>query len=223
MAAAHSADFGSHPPARERLAGIAITILVHVGLIAGLLQYAPVRHALATVKPIVVSVITTPVPEVKPPPAPKQQLPAKTVRTQAQPPVEKVPERPPIVAETAEVSPITLAVAEPPPAPVAQASVAPEPPPIVPPRFNADYLQNPAPTYPALARRMHEQGKVLIRVLVSVDGTPEKIELKSSSGYRRLDQSALETIRNWKFVPARQGERNLAAWVIVPIMFTLDA
>ena len=69
---------------------------------------------------------------------------------------------------------------------------------------------------------MHEQGRVLIRVLVSVDGLPERVELKTSSGFARLDQSALETIRGWKFVPARQGEQKIAAWVVVPITFTLD-
>jgi protein TonB len=69
---------------------------------------------------------------------------------------------------------------------------------------------------------MHEQGKVLIRVLVSVDGMPERIELKASSGYARLDQAALETIRGWKFVPARQGNDKVAAWVVVPVTFSLD-
>ena len=205
-----------------RYAGIAFTILVHVALIAALLQYAPVQRALAKVKPIMVSVIT-PQPSPPEPARPKQKVAAKTVRTQAPPPVEKVAEPPSVAAQTTATSPITLPVVEPPPAPVAQAAVAPEPPPIIPPRFNADYLQNPAPAYPPLARRMHEQGKVLIRVLVSVDGMPEKIELKASSGYPRLDQSALETIRNWKFVPARQGDQKVTAWVIVPITFTLDA
>jgi protein TonB len=105
---------------------------------------------------------------------------------------------------------------------VAESTFAPEPPPVIPPRFNADYLQNPAPAYPPLARRMKEQGRVLIRVLVSVDGLPERVELKTSSGSPRLDHSALETIRNWKFVPARQGGEKVAAWVVVPIAFLLD-
>jgi protein TonB len=69
---------------------------------------------------------------------------------------------------------------------------------------------------------MHEQGKVMLRVLVSVDGIAERIELKASSGSARLDQAALVTVRQWKFVPARQGDRILAAWVVVPITFTLD-
>ena len=122
------------------------------------------------------------------------------------------------------MSPVTLAPALPPTAtPVVEPAIAPEPLPVIPPRFSADYLQNPAPPYPALARRMHEQGRVLVRVLVSADGIPERIELKASSGFPRLDQSALETIRNWKFVPARQGEQKIAAWVVVPIAFTLDS
>jgi protein TonB len=93
---------------------------------------------------------------------------------------------------------------------------------VTPPRYNADYLRNPPPPYPALARRMREQGKVLVRVLVNVDGGAERVELKSSSGSDRLDQSALETIKGWKFVPARQGDTSVPAWVIVPITFALE-
>jgi protein TonB len=69
---------------------------------------------------------------------------------------------------------------------------------------------------------MREQGRVLVRVLVGVDGLAERIELKESSGSIRLDQAALETIRTWTFVPARRGDETVSAWVIVPITFTLD-
>jgi protein TonB len=68
---------------------------------------------------------------------------------------------------------------------------------------------------------MHEQGRVLIRVLVSADGHPERIELKTSRpAFPRLDQSALEH-QSWKFVPARQGTRRSPRW-LSPIAFTLD-
>ena len=210
--------------AGARYAGIAGALVIHIVLLVALLQYAPVRRAIAKVTPIMVSVITPAKPEVPPPP-PKQLIPKRIIRTEAPPPVvERVPEPPPPVVEsTTAVSPITVPVVTAPAAPVAETVIAPAPPPVIPPRFNADYLQNPAPAYPALARRMHEQGRVLIRVLVSVDGMPERIELKASSGYPRLDQSALETVRNWKFVPARQGSEKVAAWVVVPITFTLDS
>jgi protein TonB len=110
-------------------------------------------------------------------------------------PVERVVEPPPILIEALTPSPIAVPPPAPtPPQPPVEAAYAPvrappAPAPITPPRFNADYLQNPAPPYPALARRMREQGKVLVRVLVSTDGVAEQIELKSSSGSTRLDQS----------------------------------
>jgi len=47
--------------------------------------------------------------------------------------------------------------------------------------------------------------------------------LKSSSGSNRLDDTAVETVRHWRFVPARQGEEPVAAWVLVPITFTLKS
>jgi protein TonB len=69
---------------------------------------------------------------------------------------------------------------------------------------------------------MGEQGRVVLRVLVNADGRPEQVELRGSSGSPRLDGAALETVRRWKFVPARQGERPVAAWVLVPISFRLE-
>jgi protein TonB len=47
------------------------------------------------------------------------------------------------------------------------------------------------------------------------------VQLQASSGSSRLDQSALDTVRRWKFVPARLGKDPIAAWVLVPIAFTL--
>jgi protein TonB len=69
---------------------------------------------------------------------------------------------------------------------------------------------------------MNEQGRVVLRVLVNADGLAERVELRTSSGSSRLDQSALETVRSWKFVPARQGANPVAAWVLVPISFSLQ-
>jgi len=210
------------PATGGRYLGLAVVAAFHAALIVALLQYAPVRRSIASAAPIMVSVIT-PQAEAPPPPPPKQALAPKPLRT-SMPPIERASDPTPVVSESAAVSQVTLPPPSPSPpeAPAVQVASAPEPPPIIPPRFNADYLQNPAPAYPALARRMHEQGRVLIRVLVSADGVPERIELKASSGSARLDNSALETIRTWKFVPARQGEQKIAAWVVIPISFALD-
>lgn len=89
------------------------------------------------------------------------------------------------------------------------------------PRFNADYLDNPKPPYPGLSRRMGEEGEVQLRVHVDANGTAQQVELYRSSGFPRLDQTALDTVRQWRFVPARQGDQAVPAWVIVPIKFSL--
>lgn len=94
--------------------------------------------------------------------------------------------------------------------------------PLTPPRFDAAYLDNPAPAFPALSRRLQEQGRVLLRVLVTVGGNAERVELRSSSGSARLDGAAFETVKRWCFVPARQGADAVAAWVLVPISFALE-
>ena len=210
------------PATGGRYLGLAVVAAFHAALIVALLQYEPVRRSIASAAPVMVSVIT-PQAEAPHPPPPKQALAPKPLRTSMPPPIERAPDPPPVASESAAVYQVTLPppTPSPPEAPAVQVASAPEPP-IIPPRFNADYLQNPAPAYPALARRMHEQGRVLIRVLVSADGVPERIELKASSGSARLDNSALETIRTWRFVPARQGEQKIAAWVVIPISFALD-
>ena len=91
------------------------------------------------------------------------------------------------------------------------------------PRFDADYLKNPAPTYPPLSRRLHEEGKVLLRVWVDTTGRPGQIEVKTSSGSPRLDQAAQDAVWRWQFVPARHGSEAIGAWVLVPITFVLKA
>lgn len=87
--------------------------------------------------------------------------------------------------------------------------------------WKADYLRNPKPVYPNASRRLGERGIVLLRVLVTAAGEPAKVDLKKTSGYARLDESAVEAVRNWKFVPARLGDKPVEAWVVVPIEFSL--
>lgn len=93
---------------------------------------------------------------------------------------------------------------------------------IIAPRFDADYLHNPTPAYPAVARRLGEEGRVLLRVLVSPAGRAERLELQSSSGSTRLDNAALDAVKRWRFVPAHQGSEPVSAWVLVPVSFSLE-
>lgn len=94
--------------------------------------------------------------------------------------------------------------------------------PPTPARFGAGYLNNPAPPYPPASRRLGEEGKVILRVRVSPEGNADEVELKTSSGSPRLDDSARRTVRRWQFIPARRGGTAVESWVLVPILFKLE-
>jgi periplasmic protein TonB len=90
------------------------------------------------------------------------------------------------------------------------------------PSFNAGYLHNPPPSYPSASRRMGEQGRVLLNVAVSADGSALTVALNASSGSNRLDEAAMAAVRKWRFVPARRGGQAVNASVVVPIKFSLQ-
>lgn len=90
------------------------------------------------------------------------------------------------------------------------------------PRFNAAYLHNPTPVYPAAARRAGYEGAVVIRAHIQPDGSADRVEIKKSSGYAMLDQAALEAVRKWRFIPARRGNEAVAEWVEIPWTFKLE-
>lgn len=85
------------------------------------------------------------------------------------------------------------------------------------------YAYNPAPEYPESARREGSEGMVLLAVLVDREGRPEKIEVSQSSGFKVLDQAASNTVKGWRFHPARQGKDLVQSWVTIPIVFRLAA
>ena len=99
---------------------------------------------------------------------------------------------------------------------------APAPSPLVAARFDADYLQNPKPIYPTLSRRLGEEGKVVLRVRVTAQGSALNVEIKQSSGHPRLDEAARAAVEQWRFVPARQGGEAIESTVLVPLHFALD-
>lgn len=182
--------------------------------------------------------VEPPPPEPAPAPAPPPKpVPVERKATQAPKPVPKPVQKPPAqkapakAAPTAESAPPATPPVEAPQAAVATAppetlpgppAPAPSAPVTTPARFDAAYLNNPSPKYPPLARRMQEEGKVLLRVRVSAAGLPQEVQLHQSSGSERLDEAARKSVSQWRFVAARQGDDTIESWVIVPIVFKLE-
>ena len=206
-------------PARESRQGISAAtvagiLIAHLAVLGALIATDVVPNPLAA-KPLMVITLPEP-PRTQPPrpPAPqKAPRPAPAARqTEAAPALAAKTEAPASHGEAAE-KPMVDSPAPRQPAPTDA--------PTTQPRFDANYLDNPAPAYPALSRRMGEEGKVFLRVFVEADGRASQIEIKTSSGSPRLDQAAEQAVRRWRFVPAKRGNEAVSAWVVVPISFNL--
>ena len=223
-------------PSRNTL--IAIAVLGFHLLAIWALQTGLLRRAVEVIVPahVLSEFIEPPAPKVVPPPLPpppvvKQQI-AKTPIAPPAPQPVAIPDPTP-----APNAPAGITTPQPPPPPVTAAVVAmpapaqatppappapPPPPKVELPSTNADYLQNPKPVYPAMSKRLNEQGKVQVRVLIGVDGVPQKSEIRHSSGFERLDQAALNTVMVWRYVPGKRGGVPEAMWFVVPISFVLE-
>jgi protein TonB len=213
-------------------------VLLHVGALWAL-QSGLLRRAVEIVVPaeVLSDFITPPAPKVDvpkphvPAPAPPAPQPRQAVQRPTLPPAPQplaiadptpAPNAPTgVLTPQPPAPPIAAPVA--PPAPVSVAPPAPPAPPKVElPSSDADYLNNPKPAYPSLSKRLGEQGKVVVRVLIGVDGTAQKAEIRSSSGFERLDQAALATVLKWRYAPGKRAGVPEAMWFNVPLNFVLE-
>ncbi len=203
-------------------------VLLHVAALWAL-QTGLLRRAVELIVPaeVLVEFMEPPAPKVAPPtPAPPKPAPVKQAVAPTPVPVRSVAPQPLAIADPTPSpnAPVGVtevpAVVAPQAAPVAAAPPAPARMEL--PSSDADYLQNPKPAYPALSKRLGEQGKVVVRVLIGVDGAAQKAEIKQSSGFDRLDQAALGTVLRWRYVPGKRAGVPETMWFNVPINFVLE-
>jgi len=222
MAAVWAPGFGAGRATRpQRTVGLLGAVALHVAVVGALLTYQPTRQALLDAAPIMIDLIVPPKVEAPKPPAPAELPKPRPVARKA----VRMPEPPPIITAPAE-APSPVVAPAPPPAPPPIEVVAPPPPapppPLTEPVYRADYLNNPAPSYPVLSRRYGEEGRVVLRVRVNTRGGADEVQVNRSSGFVRLDDAARDAVRRWKFVPARRGAEPVPAWVLIPISFRLE-
>ena len=217
-----------------RLVGAVASVVLHVVAGLSLTPLSPLKTAPA--EPLRVSFVSErkveparPIPAApaKVEAAPVSAMPLRAVPVPAEPGVPAA--QPAAMAVPVEGSPSmagpTAPVAVPAPAATAAPRAPARPAPaaaIVPPVFDAAYLRNPAPAYPLMSRKRGEHGRVLLRVRVNPEGSAEEVLVRDSSGFARLDEAAAAAVRAWRFVPAREGDRTVAAWVLVPIEFSME-
>lgn len=209
---------------------------------------AQVRPQADTVVSIQLLAPAMPAPAATPPPALAVPVEAQPETAPAPPPRVHAPPRPPRATPARAPEPAEISLPQTPPAtdthPPSDVHPAPEPAaaqaplaslaapttaPALPAtetlieaRYDAAYLHNPPPTYPALARRRGEEGQVVLRVRVLADGRAAEVEVAQSSNSPRLDQAARQAVAGWRFEPARRGDRATESWLRVPIVFRLE-
>ena len=77
------------------------------------------------------------------------------------------------------------------------------------------------PPYPYMARRRGIQGKVMVRLLVGMDGRVTKSEVLNAQPAGVFEDAVLRTVGRWRFSPALRSGKPIAAWVETSVKFEL--
>ncbi|MDT7521747.1 energy transducer TonB [Rhodoferax sp. TBRC 17198] len=227
-------------PAFSRNTSIVLTVVAFHVAVLWAVQSGLLKRVVEVVVPaeILVEFVTPASPPPAPRATPQPKTPTKTVTTkQTTPPV---PAPTPTVAP--QPAPLAIAPSANTPAPSAATPAAtaatqsnatgssnapaappapPAPPKIELPSSDADYLNNTKPAYPAISKRLGEQGRVVVRVFIDADGQPSQASVKQSSGFDRLDQASVETALKWRYAPGKRAGVAQGMWFDVPLNWQL--
>jgi len=88
--------------------------------------------------------------------------------------------------------------------------------------YGVGYLNNPKPAYPREARRLRQEGLVILSLVVTQAGNAAAIRVKQGSGFHLLDDAALIAVKQWRFTPAHVGNTAVASEVEIPVRFRLS-
>ena len=205
-------------------ASLGAAVTISGAMIGALLFSSPVVEIFHPRKPTIIRFIPLPDP---PPPDPKPQPQVKQVTPQPQPVAPKpIVEHPiadpdPIVTvdKSDPIGPLTTGTGD------VRVVVDPPPPPLPvlidarpDPRFAADFQ----PDYPPSERRAEHEGRVVVRVLIGVDGHVQQVEAVSATSDAFLDATRRRALARWRFRPATRGGVPEASWRTMTVRFVLD-
>lgn len=233
-------------PTFSRNTGIVLTVVAFHVAVLWAVQSGLLKRIVEVVVPaeILVEFVTPasppPAPRATPQPKTPTKTPTKTVTSKQ--PTPPVPAPTPTVAPQPAPTPLAIAPSANTPAPSAATPAAaaatqsnatgssnapaappapPAPPKIELPSSDADYLNNTKPAYPAISKRLGEQGRVVVRVFIDADGQPSQASVKQSSGFDRLDQASVETALKWRYAPGKRAGVAQGMWFDVPLNWQL--
>ncbi len=228
MSSMPAAQWAQARTTAKKIVPLGAIILLHIGFLYALRGNLFVQQAPQVApKEVLVSFIT-PAPA---PTQPKQEpVPPKVV-----PIVKKRPTvKPPPIPITP--TPAPTAISEPPappqeatPSPPVEA-VAPAPTPAAPSEpglpkqitSGIEYISPPVVRYPAISRRIGEEGTVQFKVLVNTMGKAERVDILKSSGSSQLDEEAKRAVMHAVFKPYIENGKAIVVSTTGAIVFKLD-
>lgn len=218
---------GTGSATRLWIVGVSTAVGLHIAAGYVLLQAEAVHPIVREAAPLFVEFIGLAVaPSAPPVVAPKVVVPPEQkalpllIPTPALDETPTIVEAPPLAAPAVPISPVL----EVPVATVITVPPATLAPPAPQPKLvsGIEYVRPPQPEYPTLSRRMNEEGRVIVRVLINPQGRPEQALVHLSSRSSRLDQAAINAVLAALFKPHTENGMALHVYALIPITFELS-
>ena len=202
---------------QQRLFGIAFAIAMEVGIVYALLVTLEFVDA-PSLRPNITVVNVPPIPD-------EPQIPVPPPQVFTAPPLQ-TPIPPEVVLTYTPPAP-TTAISTQPPVPVPQipprVEPAPTPPPPVFTPARSIAATHTIPEYPALSRRLREQGTMRLKLTIDEKGIVTQATVVNSTGFQRLDEAAVNWVKShWRYTPAMQGTRAVPSMADAIVEFRLQ-
>ena len=202
-------------PNAEQAAGLILVLALHAAVLWGLWSHRLIPTPQEAVI-LFVNFIAPPPPQAEAPP--KREPRPTPPRPMENPQPRQLVAEAPVVSPVEPVAPafIPAAVVEAPPTPKPAGPVA------LGSELSVTCPERSAPHYPPLSRRFGEEGKVVLRVELNEDGRVSVGACSQSSGFTRLDESALAAVKTWSCRPAKRDGQPVRAVALQPFNFVLQ-
>lgn len=205
------------------LPGLVFVVAIHSALLYFLFkqEMIPPPEQLAT---LIVNFIpaSKPKEETKPEPPPPLPKPQPVKKPQSRQLVAEAP----VISQSEPVAPPPAPEREPEPEPepvaVAEAPQMPPGPVTLSAELSVACPELNAPAYPALSRRLGEEGKLVLRVELDENGRVHIAQVVNSSGFKRLDEAAMVAVKTWRCNPPQRNGQPVRAIALQPFNFVLQ-
>lgn len=203
-------------------------LALHAALLYTAMSYKLIPPPQEAVTLFVDMINPPPKKEEPPPPEPPKPPPKKVELVKEKQIVKPLP-APVLVAEAPITSPVEPVALPPPPVieaplpePVVEEPVKPAQPLMMTSELSLACPDRSPPNYPAISRRLGEQGQVKLKVELDETGRVTSARVVESSGFKRLDEAGLNAVKSWRCNPATRDGKPVRAVALQPLDFILN-